>query len=184
MVKHIDVNDFLGRKTLITGDVNAGKTRYCLDILQAFVKAGLTDIAVLDFAPATISGVGGKLVLPETSGVIYFSADISAPRLTGRNETEIISLAENNASTIDSLLDDYLAAPRDILFINDITLYLHTGSIERIMAEIDNASTAVINAYYGSAFANMPLSKREKHSVEHLMKSMDMHLECLHTDQR
>ena len=173
MDKYIDVNEFLGRKTLIAGDVNAGKTRYCLDILLAFVRAGRLDIAVLDFAPATISGIGGKLVPSETSGVIYFSADISAPRLTGRNETEIIDLAQHNARTIESLLEDYLASPKDILFINDITLYLHTGSMERIMAVIDTASTTVINAYYGSAFSNMPLSAQEKRSVEHLMKRMD-----------
>ena len=173
MVKHIDVNEFLGRRTLIAGDVNAGKTRYCLDILLAFVRAGRRNIAVLDFAPASISGVGGKLMPSETSGVFYFSADISAPRLTGRDETEIIELAEHNARTIECLLDDYLFDPKDILFINDITLYLHAGSIDKILSIIDLSSTIVINAYYGSAFANMPLSAQEKRSVEHLMKRMD-----------
>ena len=169
----MDVNEFSGRRTLITGDVNTGKTRYCLAILHAFLKAGMSDIAVLDFAPAPVSGIGGKLVPPETAGVLYFSAAISAPRLTGRNETEIMDLARCNARIIESLLRDYLAAPRDILFINDVTLYLHAGDIERIIRVMDTSTTAVLNAYYGRAFEGMPLSVQEKHRIELLMKRMD-----------
>ena len=160
MGEHMGIHKFLGRKTLIVGDVNSGKTRYSLQILNAFLESGMTDIA-------------GKMIPPESPGILYFSADISAPRLTGRDKEEILNLARRNACTIERLLDAYLVQPRDILFINDITLYLHAGSIEKILTVIGLSSTAVINAYYGSTLSNMPLSAEERICVEHLMNCLD-----------
>ena len=173
MGEHMGIHEFLGRKTLIVGDVNSGKTLYSLEILNAFLESGMSDIAVLDFAPASVSGIGGKMVPPDSPGILYLTADITAPRLTGRDEHEILNLARRNAHTIERLVNTYLDHFKDILFINDITLYLHTGDIEKILKVIGLSSTAVINAYYGSTLSNMPLSAEERICVEHLMDCLD-----------
>jgi len=165
----LDIARFVDRRTIIVGDINSGKTRYTLDILAAFLKAGLDDIAVLDCAPAKVEGVGGKMSSIDDSDILYATTDVAAPRLTGRTEDEVYALARRNAAAIETLFDDYRRNCREHLFINDVTLYLHAGSVERLMGVLTMPSSVIMNAYYGSTFDDSPLTRREREGVEHLL---------------
>jgi len=173
----IDIKNFLNKRTVIIGDVNSGKTNYTLDIIQEFLTSGIKDIAILDLAPENIRGIGGKLILPENLEVFYMTTDIVAPRLMGKNDVEIQMLARGNKQAIEKLFDTYLQNPRDIIFVNDITLYLHAGSIDRLTEVMSTASTQVANAYYGTTFQESSLSRKEKKQVNALLKQADIIIE-------
>ena len=95
--------DYLGKKTLIVGDVNTGKTTRCREILEDFCRQGLGErIAVIDLAPEIpeeilrdrgLKGVGGRLLPPDGSGVVYLHVPIIAPRLTSATEGEALEKA-------------------------------------------------------------------------------------------
>ena len=81
------IENYLNRRTLIVGDVNSGKTGRTQKILEHFLKAGYGEnIAILDLAPDSVDGVGGKMEPPLDEPVVYLTTSISAPRLTGKNK--------------------------------------------------------------------------------------------------
>ncbi|MCU0583358.1 MAG: TniB family NTP-binding protein, partial [Syntrophales bacterium] len=48
----MDIETYLGKKTLIVGDVNTGKTTLSREILDVFCRQGMGErIAVIDLAP-------------------------------------------------------------------------------------------------------------------------------------
>lgn len=169
-----DTKLFLNRMTLITGDVNAGKTRFTRDILDAFLEEGERDIAVIDLAPEMYKGIGGKMADIAEQGVLYMTTGIDPPRLLGRNQREVQSVAKKNAAAIDRLFTSYLGTPKKVLFINDVTLYLHRGTMERLCRVISNAETRIINAYYGESLGDSALSRKERRLVEELMTACDL----------
>jgi GTPase SAR1 family protein len=173
----IDVRNFLNKKTVIIGDVNSGKTQYTLNIIREFLTSGIRDIAILDFAPEKVREIGGKMVPPETPEILYMTTDIVAPRLTGRGDDEIQLLALSNKQLIEKLFDTYLQNPRDIICVNDVTLYLHAGSVDRLNQVLSTATTQVLNAYYGTTFQESSLSRREKEQVDVLLKQCDIVIE-------
>lgn len=173
----VDVDNLLHKTTLIIGDVNSGKSLYTFRIIQSFIRNGITDIAVVDLAPERIKEIGGKMLHIEHPGVLYTTTDIVAPRLTGKGQNEIWSLAEQNAAAIEKLFEEYLRTPRKHLFINDVTLYLHEGDMKRLDQVLSSASTCVINAYYGKTFDESPLTERERDQVKQLIKRCDVLIE-------
>jgi hypothetical protein len=66
--------------------------------------------------------------------------------------------------------------PTSVLIINDISIYLHIGSIVLLLTAINNSPTFFGNSYYGSSikrdFANL-FSRREKRRVENLIKGVE-----------
>ncbi len=169
----VDPSDFAGRRTLILGDVNSGKTRLTAEIVAAFVADGrAAQIAVIDLAPDPVGQVGGKFP-PPAAGVLYRTCDIVPPRLTGSGDAEVAALAAANAGRIDGLIETYLRQPRPILFVNDATLYLQAGSLERFLDLLGSASTAVVNAYCGAHFPEGPLTRRERHLTGRLIHRCD-----------
>jgi hypothetical protein len=173
----IDIKNFLNKRTVIIGDVNSGKTQYTLDIIREFLTSDISDIAILDLAPEKVREIGGKMILSETPEILYMTTDIVAPRLTGRNDEEIQMLARKNMRAIEKLFDAYLRNPRDIIFINDVTLYLHAGMIDHLTELLSTASTQVVNAYYGTSFADSPLTRKERESVDLLLQTCDCVIE-------
>jgi hypothetical protein len=168
------IQEYIDRRTLIVGDVNSGKTDQTLKILQRFLRAGHGEnIAILDLAPESVRGVGGKMKPPLGEPLVYLTTSISAPRLTGRNENHIQQLAEKNSTAIEKLFVKFCQQKRAILFVNDATLYLQSGHFKRFVEILDNASTQIINAYYGNTFTDSELSQREKDLTEDLMKICD-----------
>ena len=168
------IEEYIDRRTLIAGDVNSGKTDRTLKILQRFLRAEYgKNIAVLDLAPDSVRGVGGKMEPPLDESLVYLTTSISAPRLTGRSENHIRQLAENNSTAIEKLFVKLHQQKRTVLFVNDATLYLQAGDFKRFVEILDTASTQIVNAYYGNTFADSELTQREKKLTEDLMKICD-----------
>jgi len=168
-----NIEEFLNKRTLIIGDVNSGKTRCTLDIIKLFVEKGINDIAVLDLAPRIFRGVGGKIDLSSYPGILYLTADVLPPRLMGRDESETTELALRNALLIEELFARYRECPREVLFINDVTLYLHKGTLETLLSVLDDSRTQVLNAYHGTVLGSSSLGARERRLVDELMESCD-----------
>jgi len=168
------VHLYLNKRTLILGDVKSGKTARTLEILRGFVQAGYANrIAVIDMAPDPVRGIGGKITPPPDTPLLYLTATIAAPRLTGIDDQDTHRLAAQNARAIEALFVSLHRQPRDILFVNDASLYLQAGEFSTFLAALETASTQIINAYYGSTFADSSLTQREKHLIERLMKTCD-----------
>lgn len=173
------LNRFLKKMTLLSGEVNSGKTGKTLEILYMFLQDGQgTDIIVLDLAPERVGNVGGKMKLPPYFNGIYLTDSISAPRLSGKNERQIQDLAKKNAAIIESLFRKALTHPQKILFINDATLYLQAGNFTIFSTFLEKFSTVIINAYYGKSFLDSPLSRQEKKWTKALMKMVDRSIIC------
>jgi hypothetical protein len=173
-----NINYYMNRRTLIVGDVNSGKTSHTLNILKLFLKAGHAGkIAIFDLAPENIQGIGGKMELPQNDSLLYLTTSILAPRLTGKDEHHILKLAEKNATAIEKLFAKFSRQKREILFVNDATLYFQAGDFEHFLKIFDIASTHIINAYYGHTFSDSELTRREKKFTEGLMKLCDQIIE-------
>ncbi len=171
-----DIQDYLHQQTIIAGEVNSGKTLQTTTILELFLQSGYgSKIALLDLAPDPIHGIGGKLKTASNTGLLYLTDTIAAPRLMGKNANHTMELAKKNARTIEALFDRFERSPRDIeiLFVNDVTLYLQAGSLNRFQSLIKQTPTSIINAYYGSALGDSELSKQERQATEALMATCD-----------
>ena len=172
------INHYMNRRTIIVGDVNSGKTSYTLNILELFLKAGHAGkIAILDLAPDNIQRIGGKMELPQDESLLYLTTSILAPRLTGKDEYHTLTLAKKNATAIEKLFTKFFLQKREILFVNDATLYFQAGDFDRFIKILDASSTQIINAYYGHTFSDSGLTRREKNLTEKLMKLCDQIIE-------
>lgn len=169
-----NIEQYIGRRTLIAGDVKTGKTARTLKILHLFLKSRRAqNIAVLDLAPDVIQGIGGKLAPPAHSALVYLTDRIVAPRLTAKNPAQAQRLAEQNAEVIETLFVKLERLQPEVLFVNDVTLYLHAGRPERLDAALNVASTQVINAYFGRTLGDCALARRERRLTEALKKTCD-----------
>jgi hypothetical protein len=165
-----NINHYLNRRTIIVGDVNSGKTSRTFEILQMFLEKGYAKkIAILDMGTNPIQGIGGKMIPPPDVPTLYLTSPIYAPRLMGKDPNHIRSLAEENARSIERLFLTFQQQKREILFVNDATLYLQAGHLERFLEILNTTSTQIINAYYGDAFGASELTRREKKLTEDLM---------------
>jgi len=168
------IKPYLGKRTLILGEVNSGKTEKTRHILEAFVRAGYAEhLTVLDLSPEPVGHIGGKIKVPAGRPLLHFSPTIFAPRLSGGNPDDIQRLALQNARMIEKLFPEIERQKRKILIINDATLYFHAGDLSRFMALLDTASTQVINAYWGDTFEDSTLTQREKRLTRQLKAACD-----------
>jgi hypothetical protein len=178
IMKSMDTAVFLGKKTLILGDVNSGKTTLTREILVGFCRQGLGGrIAVMDLAPEIpeevlrrrgLAGVGGRLEPPGGCGAATLHASIIAPRLTSSSEEEAMEKAGWNRKVIDGLLTRFESLDRDILFVNDVSLYLQAGDLDCITGLLEKTGTAVVNGYFGEKLGRGELSRRERDAMEGL----------------
>jgi len=172
--------DVLGRRILIFGEVNTGKTTLASGILDALCAHGLSSrIAVIDMAPEIpeqvalergMKGVGGKL-LPHVSDVLYLAAPLKPPRLSARTEDEALLIAEENREKIESLLEAYPPSGRDILFVNDVSIYLHAGTTERLLGYMAGATTVVANGYHGMRLGSGVITLHEAAEMGKLIEA-------------
>ncbi|NWF55077.1 MAG: hypothetical protein HXY45_09820 [Syntrophaceae bacterium] len=166
---------YLGYRTLIAGEVHAGKTAYTLDILRGLREKHPSNWAILDLAPEKTRRVGGKvpLTVGEKEEILYFSPLISPPRMMGRNETEVRRLAQENRQRIDPLLSQIKKRALPFLLVNDITLYFQDGKAEHFLSFIEGIPTVIMNGYYGRYFGDSPFSRAERTEMESLMCACD-----------
>ena len=181
--------DLLGRKLLVMGDINAGKTTRCRQWLALLCEQGLgTRTTILDLAPHIppdmaqargLAGAGGYLLPPANSGVLDLRTHLHAPRLSSATEAEAQAKAESNACAIDGLLQQLPppASGRYILFINDVTLYLQAGSADELLAHIarPHISTLIVNGYWGQRLGDSALSRREREQAQQLRAYFAQH---------
>lgn len=157
-MKGISYASIKSRKTLIRGEVGKGKTSLLSHLLVEAIEAEKTNsITLIDMAPGErYSGgrkVGGKLAIPASLVVRCIAPErIVAPRLEGTTAEEVVRLAMQNASILEPCLAQYIASPTPVLFVNDLTIYLHCGRIELIREAITLAKTFVGTAYWGDFF--------------------------------
>ena len=170
----LSTRDYDGQRTLVIGDVNSGKTRLTENVLAAWTAQGRSrEIAVLDLAPQTRRGVGGRLALPQGFEGVCQAPSIAPPRLMAQTEAEAEMLARANAAVVAPLLRDPRLAESTILVINDATLYLQAGDYDLFLGFIRSAATVLINAYYGHSFPDYRLSHRERRLTERLIQDCD-----------
>ena len=169
----------LGKKILVIGDVNTGKTTLCKRWLTELCQQGLgARIALLDLAPTIsrelalqrgIVGAGGELRAPAGSEVLDLRATLEPPRLSSSSEGEALEKAERNAQLIETL-SCQLEPQRDILFINDVTLFLQARSAASLIksARFDRRTTLVINGYRGERLGGGALTRHETAEMSEL----------------
>jgi hypothetical protein len=167
----LSCSNFLNHKTLLAGEVNSGKTERTLKIFRDFMECRHGPLAVLDLAPETVRGIGGKLPLTpqEKEGILYLSPLILPPRLLGKDEEEIQKLARENRIRIEKVLEGFQASQFSILIINDVSLYFHDGDARTLLSFLDGIPTVIMNGYYGSYFGESALSRKERREMETLM---------------
>jgi GTPase SAR1 family protein len=170
-------------KVLIVGDVGTGKTALTRRILTEAVHIGFKrDITVIDMAPGAtvINGlpVGGKLLSSSDFNVRLLEAkDIKTPRLSAHDHEELLRLADHNRDEVEKLMDKFVAEPTKILFINDVSIYLQRGDLERLWGALEKADTVVVNGYLGEKLRSdlgTGISERERRLMEGLAARMDI----------
>jgi len=178
MEREINISEFLGKRTLILGDVNTGKTTLTQRILEAMCGQGLgPQMVIIDMAPQiskaitrekNLPGIGGMLRPPAGGDVIYLRENLVPPRLSSKSEAEAQEKAVQNARKIEVLFWKYHELQRDILFMNDISLYLQAGRAVQLVRWMEKAGTVVANGYFGEKLGSGTLSRRERDEMESL----------------
>jgi hypothetical protein len=172
------IEDCLGRKLLIVGDVNTGKTTLTREILEDFCGRGLGPrIAVLDLAPHIaeqlaaqrgLRGVGGHLDPPPDCGALLIREQLEPPRLSSATEAEAMNKAARNKALIDGAWQRTHVGARDILVVNDVSMYVQAGSADELIARFASAGTVIANGYFGERLGGGELTRRERMEMERL----------------
>ena len=167
------------------GDVGKGKTQYTMKLLKEAIELGFSsEITVVDMAPErkVVKGkfVGGRLFDKRDNrcSIKYLAPfRVETPRLTATTGEVLLSLIRINANRIKPLIEEYISAPTPHLFINDISMFLQSGSIDLIINAIDQAETFIANGYYGRYFLQdygTGISSREQELMELLAFYMNI----------
>lgn len=176
-------SQFIGRRSLIIGDVSSGKSRLTASIVLDWIKMGLGgNITIIDLAPR-YKGVGRGL--DEYMGRKYLDSvfkyltdeRISAPRLMSRSKDELIKRIKMNYSLALSLFESYLDNPTDMLVINDLSICLHYDVPNVLLDVFNNAGTVLANSYYGKGITSVfyrELDMVERKRIENLFKFVDI----------
>lgn len=175
------MSDLVGRRTLIAGDVGAGKTSLTRSLLEEALEMGLDDVTVIDMAPRAVDidgvPVGGTLINADARGIRYLqTGDIKTPRLSARTPEELLRLADHNRDKVESLLEAFDTEPSSILFINDISIYLQRGNLDRLWETLLKADSVIANGYVGERLKDdlgTGLSRDERRRMDELASRMD-----------
>lgn len=163
----ISIKELVGRRTLILGELKAGKTRLTAKFLEELACLFPGEVAVLDLAPSLVHGVGGKLEIPRGIEIEYLSTPVQAPHFMEGPEG-VLEEANRNRDAIEALFEEYSRSPKMVLIINDVSSYLQLGSVERLLSIMEKAETVLMNGYYGPPFSGCPLAEGERERMEEL----------------
>ena len=87
-----------------------------------------------------------------------------------------MEFADQNRREIDVLLGDFLREPTMDLFVNDVSIYLQRGDLDRLWEVFSTAYTVVANGYLGEKLAydfKSGLSECEARMMRRLAGRMD-----------
>ena len=185
MTTSISFQNTIGKSVLIIGDVGAGKTQLTVRLLDEAITAGMREhITVIDMAPITrfvgSLKIGGQLreMAPHLNEVRYLAPSrIETPRLSARSSQELQHLIALNKQRITPLLHAFLHSPSSILVINDVSLYLQSGSLALVTQAIRATDTCIVNGYYGQSIQTKiedPVSRIERTLMDRLIDIMDI----------
>jgi hypothetical protein len=185
--KNSDLSVLIGRKTLIYGETNTGKTLYTAKFVQfllEFKNYDPKEISILDFAPKLSyfnnSKIGGRIQDYYENitkcNHLKFEGDIIPPRLKAKSKIEVYDNICHNFKKVNEILEKYNNKPTEVLIINDISIYLHLGRNKYLNNTINKSDTFFGNTYYGSSIVSKfskLLSIKEKSRVETLIKNIE-----------
>jgi len=175
--------ELCGKKTLIIGDVGAGKTKLTLKLIKQAIETSHTqDTTIIDMAPATklVKGrkIGGKLseVMKIPRQIRYLTPKkVETPRLSAKDAEHLLYLIKLNHDAILPLLLDFVNNPSPILFVNDISIFFQSGSSEPVLSAVEASETFIANGYYGKYLAfdyETSISKTEQNLMDMLSNHM------------
>lgn len=175
-------DELRGKKVLIQGDVGSGKTALTRKLLlEALTIEDPSDIAVIDMAPeVTVRNgiiIGGKLLNTPDERIRILNVNSYTPRLTAKSPEELLEIADSNRKRVEELFEAFDEKPSRILFVNDVSIYLQRGDLEKFLGIIDKAETVIANGYYGEWLKEdlgTGVSAREKSLMEELARSMEV----------
>ena len=144
----------MGKKTLIIGDVGTGKTVLTRGLLDEALESTDSSITVLDFAPPSVTIDGRKIggyIYTETNPRVRVikSGAVKTPRLSANNGDELMVFASQNRDVTEGLIEQYLASPSDILFVNDVSIHLQQGNLVELWKAFTSTDTVIANGYVG-----------------------------------
>ncbi|MGQ9515448.1 MAG: helicase HerA domain-containing protein [Thermoproteota archaeon] len=181
MTINLKAKDIIGKKVLILGEVGSGKTELAAKILEELLTfLDPKEITVIDMAPQRTGEVGGKISdrVCSINEIRYLSPEkVYTPRLTGTSCEQILKYAELNRRAIEPLLDEFIQKVSKVLIINDVTLYLHSGEVDKILSCLRMAETFLATGYHGSKLSEdmgSGISIQERRSIEELAAYMDL----------
>ena len=174
-------NKFMGKRTLILGDLHSEKTRILCKILEDGIARQYRGISAIDMAPQrNVKGESGNS-LPE-SGVVLDSIHlliprrVYEPRAEGGDKREIDQLAVWNAKNIGVQLRKFISNPTRALFMNDVTMYLHKGPLAILLKAVSKSHTFIGTGFRGTISLDdleTGISRREKKLIDRLTHYMD-----------
>ncbi|WP_287585714.1 hypothetical protein [Candidatus Borrarchaeum sp.] len=182
----ISFRDIKNKKLLILGEVASGKTQLLIELLQDTLQYA-DKITLLDFAPSVkfVKGmkIGGRVNerIEMPSNVDYLCPErVETPRLTAaetNSAKQLLRLAHTNAKNMSLKINEFLKAPTNIVFINDISLLFQVGNIEPVEKLLEIVNTAVITGYYGKKLEEdlgTGVSKKERTLMQKLSRQVDL----------
>ncbi len=179
------LSSLIHRRTLILGDVSAGKTALTVRLLKDVLRTtNPNEITVVDMAPEktvhreiTIGGRMTDMIKVPMPIRVLQPTKVNAPRYSARDKQDLIRQVEENRIVIEDALDAYLNEPTPILFINDLSLYFQSGRWEKVFEAMNKSETFVANTYYGKHLENdlgTGVSAVERELVERIAKKVDI----------
>ena len=176
------MSELAGKRTLILGDVGAGKTVQTRRLLEEALSLGLGPVTVMDMAPEArvVNGtrVGGPILEADVPGVrVLRSRSIRAPRLSAVDAKDVVEQASHNATVVKALLEQFRDSPTPVLFVNDISIYLQMGDVQTLWGALAEAGTVVANGYLGERLKDdrgSGVSDRERKGMEELAARFDV----------
>ena len=175
--------EILGKKVLVLGEAGSGKTKLAAQLLRELMTlVSPEEITVIDLAPQRVGEIGGKLTdyVNVNSRVRYLSPEnVYTPRLAGASPKQVLHYAELNRKNMEPLLNRFIRNVTEVLVLNDVTLYLHSGKLETVLECVRLANTFLATAYCGSKLAEdlgTGISSKEKQLTDKLDTSMDLTL--------
>ena len=173
--------EILGKKVLILGEAGSGKTKLAATLFRELMMlVNPEKITVIDFAPQRVGEIGGKSTdyMNIAGGVKYFSPKkVYTPRLAGTSPEQVLHYAELNRKSMEPLLNRFIRNATEVLVLNDVTLYLHSGKLETVLKCVKLAKTFLATAYYGSKLAKdlgTGISSRERQLTDKLATFMEL----------